>query len=162
MVYSWGGVGLEGRNYTDYTNKDMRKIGGHHLADNGQLFRINCPWGRTMCKYWGKEEFSHGTTPASDPVRCLPHFGRAALYWSRTSVNRAPWTRRWCWSQAAPQESVSAWLSGWHLTPTKHSKVTAANIYPPLSYIVFPRELGLNWQLFLRGFKPQWDTIKMC
>lgn len=42
-------------------------------------------------------------------------------------LSQAPWTRRWCWSQAAPRESASAWLSGWPPTPTKHSKVTKAD-----------------------------------
>jgi len=51
----------------------------------------------------------------------------AAPSWSRQSV--APWTRRWCWSQAAPRASASAWPSGWPPTPTKHSKVTATVFY---------------------------------
>lgn len=95
--------------------RTCEKTGGLQVAD--KMFRINWPCDREICENTEKRSF---LTALHLTLRTP-----AARSWSRHLV--APWTRRWCWSQAAPRESVSAWLSGWPPTPTKHSKVTATS-----------------------------------
>ena len=82
-------------------------MGGLQVADNRNMFTMKCPCDGKRCE----SEYSHLFSPA-------------ALCWSRAVPSQASWRRRLCWSQAALRESVSAWLSGWPLTPTNHSKVT--------------------------------------
>lgn len=84
-----------------------KKMGGLQVADKRKMFTMKCPCDGKRCE----SESSHLFSPA-------------ALCWSRVLPSQTPWTRRLCWSQAAPRESASAWLSGWPLTLTKHLKVT--------------------------------------
>lgn len=89
--------------------RTWEKMGGFQVVDNTQMFRNYWPCESKI----HKNTFSHASVLSSESFQeCLPHFAPAALYWSRTPVSQTPWTRRWCWSQAAPQGSVSAWLSG--------------------------------------------------